>query len=183
MDLTTGEPPASRTASNAAEAFRSLADQHLDAAYRLARVILGDETEAQDATHDAFVRAWRSWPSLRDPDRFEAWFDRIVVNACKDRLRQANRFIARDISSELELPAHGDPFTTTHERDAIDQALATLSPDHRVVVALRYDRDLTVDEIARRLDIPAGTVASRIHYALRKLRDVIDSSATEGSTS
>jgi RNA polymerase sigma-70 factor (ECF subfamily) len=181
MDVATGEPPASRTVSSASEAFRSLADQHLDAAYRLARVILRDDTEAQDATHDAFVQAWRSWPSLRDPARFEAWFDRIVVNACKDRLRRTNRFQARDISGELELPAQGDPFATTHERDAIDQALATLSPDHRVVVALRFDRDLTVEEIARRLDIPTGTVASRLHYALRKLRDVIDSTATEAT--
>ena len=181
--MATGEPPASRTASSASEAFRSLADQHLDAAYRLARVVLRDDTEAQDATHDAFVQAWRSWPSLRDPARFEAWFDRIVVNVCKDRLRRSNRFLARDISGELELPAHGDPFATTHERDAIDQALATLSPDHRVVVALRFDRDLTVEEIARRLEIPEGTVASRLHYALRKLRDVIDTSATEATAS
>ena len=179
MDVATGEQPASRTASAAAEAFRALADQHLDAAYRLARVILRDEAEAQDATHDAFVQAWRKWSTLRDPDRFEAWFDRILVNACKDRLRRSNRFLARDISAELERPADGDPFASTHERDAIDQALATLSADHRAVVALRFDRDLSVDEIARRLDIPSGTVASRLHYALQKLRDVIGTAAGE----
>jgi RNA polymerase sigma-70 factor (ECF subfamily) len=178
MDAITGEPPGTRTAS-AAEAFRALADQHLDAAYRLARVILRDETEAQDAAHDAFIVAWRKWATLRDPDRFEAWFDRILVNACKDRLRRSNRFLARDVSGELELPGAGDPFASTHDRDAIDQALAQLSPDHRAVVALRFDRDLSVDEIARRLDIPAGTVASRLHYALRKLHDVIATAATE----
>ena len=136
-------------------------------------MILRDPAEAQDATHDAFIQAWRKWSTLRDPLRFEAWFDRILVNACKDRLRRSNRTVARDISDELEV-ATPDPYTRTHERDAIEQALATLSPDHRVVVALRFDRDLTTDEIARRLDVPVGTVNSRLHYALRKLHDVID---------
>ena len=167
--------------TTAAAAFQALADRHLDAAYRLARVILRDPTEAQDATHDAFVQAWRKWSTLRDPDRFEAWFDRILVNACKDRLRQGSRIVARDISDELGL-ATADPYTRTHERDAIDAALATLSADHRVVVALRYDRDLAADEIARRLDIPVGTVHSRLHYALRKLHEVFDGFEPEGTT-
>ena len=72
-----------------AAAFTRLADEHLDKAYRLARAILRDETEAQDAAHDAFVQAWRKWDTLRDPARFEQWFDRILVNACRDRLRSA----------------------------------------------------------------------------------------------
>ena len=67
-----------------AGAFRALADRHLDAAYRLAHAILRDPTEAQDATHDAFVTAWRSWDSLRDTTKFEPWFDRIVVNTCRN---------------------------------------------------------------------------------------------------
>ena len=92
-----------------------------------------------------------------------------------------SRLVARDISDELGL-ATADPYARTHERDAIDAALATLSPDHRVVVALRYDRDLAADEIARRLDIPVGTVHSRLHYALRKLHEVIDGFELEGTT-
>jgi RNA polymerase sigma-70 factor, ECF subfamily len=180
VEMTGSEAAGARSGPNAAAAFQALADQHLDAAYRLARVILRDETEAQDATHDAFVQAWRKWSTLRDTGRFEAWFDRILVNACKDRLRRGSRVISRDISDELNLVT-ADPYTHTHERDAIDQALATLSPDHRVVVVLRYDRDLAADEIARRLDIPVGTVHSRLHYALRKLHEVIDGFELEGT--
>ena len=142
-------------------------------------MILRDPTEAQDVTHDAFVQAWRKWSTIRDPERFEAWFDRILVNACKDRLRRSSRRTAVDISDELAL-ATADPYVRTHERDAIDQALATLSPDHRIVIALRYDRDLAADEIARRLDIPIGTVRSRLHYALRYLHETIDVLAREG---
>ena len=101
------------------------------------------------------------------------------MNACKDRLRRSSRRTAVDISDELAL-ATADPYVRTHERDAIDQALATLSPDHRIVIALRYDRDLAADEIARRLDIPVGTVRSRLHYALRYLHETIDGLAREG---
>ena len=179
--MTGGQAEEARPGAAAAAAFERLADQHLDAAYRLARVILRDATEAQDVTHDAFVQAWRRWSTLRDPERFEAWFDRILVNACRDRLRRSSRRAAVDISDELGL-ATADPYVQTHERDAIDQALATLSPDHRVVIALRYDRDLAADEIARRLDIPVGTVRSRLHYALRHLHETIDGLAREGTT-
>jgi RNA polymerase sigma-70 factor (ECF subfamily) len=161
-----------------ADAFERLADRHLGAAYRLARAILHDPSEAQDATHDAFVQAWRKWSTLRDPDRFEAWFDRILVNTCRNRLQRAARWQTRDISGELALVG-GDEFAVAHQRDAIATALARLSPDQRVVVALRYYVDLTVDEIAARLGIPSGTVHSRLHYALRRLRQLINDAERE----
>ena len=153
-------------------AFVRLADEHLDRAYRLARAILRDPVEAQDATHDAFVQAWRKWETLRDPARFEAWFDRILVNICRNRIR-AGRHIATDISAEVAL-ATGDHTRHTEDRDAIGAAIASLSPDHQVVVALRFYRDLTVDDIARRLGVPAGTVQSRLHYALKRLHEALD---------
>jgi RNA polymerase sigma-70 factor (ECF subfamily) len=61
------------------------------------------------------------------------------------------------------------------------EALATLSPDHQVVVALRFYRDLTIDQIATRLGIPAGTVQSRLHYALKQLHAAIDAADDRGS--
>jgi RNA polymerase sigma-70 factor (ECF subfamily) len=166
--------------SERATAFLRLADEHLDAAYRLARAILRDPIEAQDATHDAFVQAWRRWSTLRDASRFEPWFDRILVNICRDRMRRTSRWQTTDISSEVAL-ATGDPLAQTDERDVLETALATLSPDHQVVVALRYFRDLPVDAIASRLGIPSGTVQSRLHYALKRLHAVLDAQGTEGT--
>jgi RNA polymerase sigma-70 factor (ECF subfamily) len=154
-------------------AFLGLADDHLDAAYRLARAILRDSGEAQDATHDAFIQAWRKWSTLRDPSRFEPWFDRILVNACRNRLRRASRWQATDISTEVAI-ATGDPIGQANDRELIGAALATLSAEHRVVVALRYYRDLSIDQIALRLEIPAGTVQSRLHYALERLHLAIE---------
>ena len=129
-------------------------------------------TEAQDATHDAFEQAWRKWSTLRDPARFEPWFDRILVNTCRDRLRSARRQ-ATDISAEVAI-ATGDPFAQAHDRDLLANAIAALPPEHRVVIALRYYRDLTVEAIASVLDIPPGTVQSRLHYALKRLHSAID---------
>jgi RNA polymerase sigma-70 factor (ECF subfamily) len=162
-----------------AQAFLRLVDDHLDAAYRLARAILRDSTNAEDATHDAFEQAWRKWSTLRDPARFEPWFDRILVNTCRDRLRSARRE-PMDISSEIALTS-GDPYGQAHDRDLLANAIAGLSTDHRVVVALRYYRDLRVDEIASRLDIPAGTVQSRLHYALKRLHVAIATADGKGT--
>ena len=161
-----------------AVAFVRLADVHLDKAYRLARAILHDPAEAQDATHDAFVQAWRKWETLRDPARFEQWFDRILVNTCRNRLRAPSRQ-ATDISVEVGL-ATGDHASRTNDRADVGAAIATLSPDHQIVVALRFFRDLTIEEIAARLGIPSGTVQSRLHYALKRLHERIGAADSQG---
>jgi RNA polymerase sigma-70 factor (ECF subfamily) len=171
IEMAVRRPAAAAARTDRVEAFLRLADHHLDAAYRLARAILRDSTDAQDATHDAFEQAWRRWSTLRDPARFEPWFDRILVNICRDRLRSHRRH-ATDISSQVAI-ATGDPFAQANDRDLLANAIATLSPEHRIVVALRYYRDLPVEEIARRLDIPTGTVHSRLHYALKRLHSAI----------
>jgi RNA polymerase sigma-70 factor (ECF subfamily) len=162
-----------------AAAFTRLADEHLDKAYRLARTILRDQAAAQDATHDAFVQAWRKWDTLRDPARFEPWFDRILVNTCRDRLRAPSR-LATDISTEVAL-ATGDHSGHSDDHAVLGAAIATLSPDHQVVVALRFYRDLAIEDIAGRLGIPTGTVQSRLHYALKRLHETLDAGDSEGT--
>ena len=179
IEVTDSRPVVAEQPTERAEAFLRLADEHLDAAYRLARAILRDATDAQDATHDAFEQAWRKWSTLRDPARFEPWFDRILVNTCRDRLRTTRRH-ATDISAEVAISA-GDQFAQAHDRDLLFKAIATLPPEHRVVIALRYYRDMTVESIASLLDIPAGTVHSRLHYALKHLHAAIDAADSRGT--
>jgi RNA polymerase sigma-70 factor (ECF subfamily) len=173
-------PIGAANTSDRAQAFLRLADNHLNAAYRLARAILRDTADAQDATHDAFEQAWRKWSTLRDPRLFEPWFDRILVNTCRDRLRRARRQ-PTDISAEVSI-ASGDDYARTNDRDQIASAIAELPVEHRIVVALRYYRDLPVDEIASRLGIPPGTVHSRLHYALKRLHAAIDAAEDAGVT-
>jgi RNA polymerase sigma-70 factor (ECF subfamily) len=149
-------------------AFAVLVDRQLARAYRLAGVILGDATDAEDATHDAFVAAWRAYGGLRDANRFEAWFGRILVNVCRDRLRRQKRIRVVNLDVANALGA-GDTVRATDDRLVLDRAFAQLSPDQRVVVALRYWADLSVDDIADRVGVPPGTVKSRLHTAIGRL--------------
>lgn len=151
------------------EVFAALTRRHVDGAYRLAWAILRDTSEADDATQDAFALAWRRRSSLRDADRFDAWFGRILVNVCRDRLRSARAGRVRPLEEAPE-PAVSDSAAAASNRDAVGRALDRLDADHRIVVILRYWADLQVDEIGVRLGIPAGTVKSRLHNALKTMR-------------
>lgn len=155
------------------EAFSALADLHLGEAYRLAGIILGDRLEAEDATHDAVVTAWKGYGSLRDAARFEPWFQRILVNTCRDRLRRRRRTPVVEIDVARDVVSDQDPYVRVDDRLVFGRAFEALSADHRIVIVLRYYADLTVDDIAGRLGVPAGTVKSRLHLATRKLHDAI----------
>ena len=176
-----------------AEAFAGLADRRaLDGAYRFATLMLGNRTDAEDATHDAALLAWRRFGDLRERDRFDAWFGRILHNVCLDRLRSRKRTpLSLDIdpagasssassasSARFAAPDQSDAIV---RRDALGGALRTLTPEHREVVVLRYYFDLTVDQIAARTGSSPGTVKSRLHYALRYLRSAVEP-GTEGRT-
>jgi RNA polymerase sigma-70 factor (ECF subfamily) len=164
----------------AAEVFLRLGRRELDRAYRLAGLLLADRIEAEDAVQDALVRAWRRRATLRDPAAFPAWFDRILVNGCRDRLRRRRRvrFLELNIAGE---PAIRDPFRALLDRDEATRALAVLNPDQRVTVILHYWADLTLDAIAERTGWPIGTVKSRLHHALQRLRaELGEAGAAEG---
>ena len=159
-------------------AFHRLVDEHLDRAYRLAAVVLHDQTEAQDAVHDAFVTAWRKFDSLREPARFEAWFDRIVVNTCRDRMRHARRLQVRELSDGPGMVA-ADPTAAVPDEVVVRRALRQLKPDDRIVLALRFYRDMKVDDIAAAMDIRPRAATSRLHRALERLRHILDDDTKE----
>jgi RNA polymerase sigma-70 factor (ECF subfamily) len=152
-------------------AFDALVAAELDGAYRLAGVILDDQWQAEDVTHDAVVQAWLRFGSLRDRDRFAAWFGRILVNLCRDRLRErVRRPIA--VGAPADRPTD-DRTAAVDDRIVLDRAFAELSPDHRVALVLRFYADLPVDAIAELVGVPAGTVKSRIHVAVSRMRDAL----------
>lgn len=162
-------------AAEGAAAFVRLVQPELPGAYRLAGYLLRDATDAEDATQEALTRAWQAWPKLREAERFAAWFDRIVVNVCHDRLRERRGVRVLELDEEIAaLPHARDPFREALARDEVGRLVRTLSPDQQIVVALRFWRDLSLEEIADRLQLPLGTVKSRLHYALRALREELD---------
>jgi RNA polymerase sigma-70 factor (ECF subfamily) len=165
---------------HAAARLAALGDVELDRAFRLAGLMLGDAAEAEDAAQEAILRAWRSAGSLRDPDGFDAWLDRILVNVCRDRLRRRGRI--RWISlEEGHDGAAPDPFAALLERDALLGSLRTLDPDELSVVVLHYWADLTLEAVAVRVGAPVGTVKSRLHRALERIRQQEDASSAAES--
>ena len=157
-----------------AEIFAALDEARLLQGYRLASLILRDRAEAEDATHEAIARAWTSWKTLLDKSRFDPWFDRILVNVCRNRMRHARVLHVVSLDNAFEVPA-ADTQGSMLNRLAIEPAFTRLTPEQRILVVLRYWRDLSVADIAERLGIPAGTVKSRLHYAIESLRTAIES--------
>jgi RNA polymerase sigma-70 factor (ECF subfamily) len=142
----------------------------LDAA---ARLMIRDQDLARDAVQDGFISAWRSLPSLRDPDAFEGWLRSIVARSCLDILRRRGR---RPIEVELtpmDGLSTGDASTMVADRDLLDEILRRLPPDQRAVVVLRYYFDLEVPDIAATLRIPVGTAKSRLHRSMALMRSTM----------
>jgi RNA polymerase sigma-70 factor (ECF subfamily) len=163
----------SHAPATAADGYRAFIEAHLDEAYRLATFLLGQRAEAEDAVHDAAISAWRHWTDRRDLDRTEAWFRRIVINACHDRHRGSRRIRAIDVGLDIELAHHPlgpDPADAVGERAGIVDLLRHLSPDERTLLTLRFGLDLTVPAIASVLGVREGTVKSRLHRTLAVLR-------------
>jgi RNA polymerase sigma-70 factor (ECF subfamily) len=156
------------------DAFGSLAAASLDRCYALAYRILRDPHRAQDATQQALLGAWRDLPSLRDPDHFDAWLRRLVVNACYAEARSERRRAARVRVVSLDVPTDPDVARSVAARDELEGAFRRLTPEHRAVVVLHHHLGYPLTEIAATLGIPVGTARSRLHYAVRQLRTVLD---------
>ena len=163
------------------DAFASIAFELSDRLVGLAHRILRDHGAAEEALQVALLRIWKDLPSLREPDALEAWAARILVRACQDSLRRTRRrgrvtqLVAQDGQVE-------DGSSRFADADELEGAFATLSADHRAVVVLHYYRDLPLAEIAAVLDVPIGTVRSRLHYARRALRTALEAKATSTIT-
>jgi RNA polymerase sigma-70 factor (ECF subfamily) len=157
-------------------AFQRLADRRLDASYRLATAILRDDSQSHDAVHDAIVLAGQKWSSLRDRAKFDGWFDRIVVNVCRNRLRGAEGRRTTDISAAAAL---GTPDGTAEvdRRIQVEWALGQLKADDIVVLALAYFLDLELEDIGSLLDVPCPTAKSRLRSARARLRAELDREA------
>jgi RNA polymerase sigma-70 factor, ECF subfamily len=167
-----------RAGADRAETFHRLADTHLERSYRLACVVLGSGADAQDAVHDAFVVAWCKFDTLRDRTRLEAWFDRIVVNTCRDRMRHGRHVQVRTLLEPSDLPG-ADTIEPIADADLVRRALDRLEPDDRILLALRYYRDLQVHDVADLMGISPRAATSRLHRALERLRHILEEEGRE----
>ena len=151
------------------DAFAALISGSAKRLYALASLILRDTTRAEDATQEAIVRAWRELPRLHDPDRFDAWLHRMVVNACYDEGRGSRRRAEGSLVhlADRQIPDHQSRLAET---DRIERAFRRLPLDQRTALILQHQLRLTHTEIAETLGIPVGTVKSRLRYGTAAMR-------------
>jgi RNA polymerase sigma-70 factor (ECF subfamily) len=157
-------------------AFTSLATGAWPRLNSLAHAILRDRELAEDATQQALLTAWRELPRLRQADRFDAWTYRLLVNACHAEGRSARRWIPNMVAlaSEPSIPDASDGIA---DRDQLERGFQRLSVDQRAVVVLHHYLDLTLEQVSEALDIPMGTVRSRLHRAMQALRAALEADA------
>jgi RNA polymerase sigma factor (sigma-70 family) len=159
------------------EAFSTLAAASYSRLHRVAQNILSDLDLADDATQQALVSMWRNLPRLREPSRFEAWSCRILVNACYSEARKAHRWLPALDPERDEDPGSAAALSGVVYRDQLERAFRRLPIDQRAVVVLHHYLDLPLDRVAEVLDIPLGTVHSRLHRAMGALRAALEADA------
>jgi RNA polymerase sigma-70 factor (ECF subfamily) len=154
----------------------------MDAVYRLSFAILAEEADARDAAQETFVTAWRGIGKLRDPDRFDAWLQRVAVNAARMTHRARRRRRVREIPSSRVTGVEGLRATASPaEADAatLDSAMRRLAMEQRSILVLHHLEGRSMVELAEILQIPAGTVKSRLHTARQALQAAIDADARD----
>jgi RNA polymerase sigma-70 factor, ECF subfamily len=164
-------------------AFEPLVEKYRQRVWRLAYNVLRDREEAWDVAQEAFVRAWQALPNFRGQSAFYTWLFRIVMNVAADRARaraaRGRAFGTERIPEEdwdrvlVEQPHEAQPDAAAagaERRSQIERALAKLSDDHRRIVVLSDIEGLSYKEIADVLEIPMGTVMSRLHNARKRLK-------------
>ena len=155
------------------DAFAELARAAVVRLDQAARLILRDPELARDAVQEGLIRAWRDLPKLREPDRFDAWLYRLVVNSCIDQTRRRRRRVVEVELSPMHAPFASDMSGALADRDQVDRVLRNLDERGRAVVVLHYFLGLPLTEVAATLGIPVGTVKSRLHRALGEMRVAI----------
>jgi RNA polymerase sigma-70 factor, ECF subfamily len=186
LEATVEPPQASdlvrRASRGDAAAFDELVATRLGSSLRLARAIVDSPADAEDVVQEAFVSAWRSLPRLREPERFDAWFGRILVNTARTHVRRRGSVTPLSIDrvgpdGESRDDSHGrhDPALASVESgDALGRAIDQLTVDQRSILALHHLEERPVAQIAAVLGIPVGTAKWRLHAARQALERALE---------
>lgn len=158
------------------QALGGLYDRHRNLVYRTALGITGDTEAAADLLHDTFLRLYRFGHRI-DPSRpIEPWLYRMAANMAYTWIKRRGRWMhaLREMAEKLSRESQTSPAQQVERNEAwaeVRKALQKISPEKRVVVVLYYLNDLSINEIAEILELPSGTVKSRLHYGRQALRE------------
>jgi RNA polymerase sigma-70 factor (ECF subfamily) len=164
------------------DAFAALVDEHQRYVYNLALRVVKDENEALDLTQETFVRAWTALPNFKGQSQFRTWLYRIVTNLCYNRLPNLRRSL-NDLGDDVmeDIPETdsflNNPVSEIESKEAkeyLQQAMLELDENYRLLLTMRYQNDLSYEEIASTLNLPLGTVKTGIFRAKEKLRKSLE---------
>lgn len=161
-----------RARSGDREAFELIVLAKGEPLFRTALTILGSEADARDATQETFIAAWKSFARLRDPERFDAWLGRILVNECRMALRKRRR--VREVAVDEARLTDSSAATDSSDSTDFDAAFARLTVDQRALLVLHHQHGYGVREIGTWLGIPSGTVKWRLNRARTALRKELE---------
>lgn len=164
------------------DAFAALVSEHQPYVYNLALRVLRNEEEALDLAQETFVRAWTALPNFRGQSQFRTWLYRITTNLCYNRLpnlRRSLNDLGDDVITELpetdltfDNPARG--FESRELRSYLHKAIDELDENYRLLISLRYQSELSYEEIANALNLPLGTVKTGLFRAKEQLRQTLE---------
>ena len=159
-------------------AFARLAECIGGRLHAAAHSILHDRSLVEDATQQALVDVWRNLPQLRDPERFEAWSYRLLVNACYAQAKAERRWMpGLKAPASAREPVALDDVGRIMDRDQLERAFRRLSVEQRTAVVLHHYLGLSIGQVAEAVDAPVETVRSRLRYSLRVMRAAIEADA------
>jgi RNA polymerase sigma-70 factor (ECF subfamily) len=158
------------------EAFLKLIQNRTGVLYKIAYSYFKNSDEAGDAVQDAILIAFKNIRNLKEDGKFNSWITSILVNRCRDILRRNNRFRFEEYTDEtvgVQHPAAGEYLRVESSIDILN-SLQKLDEKHREVITLKYLGDYSINEISSILNIPEGTVKSRLNTGLRSLRSMME---------
>lgn len=158
-------------------AFTELGRSWIDRLYAIARLILRDSDRAHDATQEALIGAWRDIKGLRDPDKFEPWMRRLLVNACYREARRDKRRVQAEGRIRPIDTGASDPAIVSADRDELSRAFESLEPEQRALIVMHYYLGLPMHETALILGWPVGTVKSRLNRTKQQMRATLEADA------
>jgi len=176
-----------RIVSGDREAFARLLDAYETRVFRLALRLTGAIPDAEDVTQEVFVAIYRGLPKYRGDASLGTWIYRVAMNHCME-FRRKRRLDTVPYDAELTLTSadwHTDPQASASRNETAERigaAIRMLSPLHRDVVVLHELHGLTYQEVAQALDVPVGTVKSRLSNAFRRLRELLGGATLEGTS-
>lgn len=163
-----------RTLSGNQEAFRLLYRRHVGPVRRLVYQMTTDSQVLDDLTQDVFLKVHRNLSKFRGDAQFSTWLFRIAYNVCQDyhrRKGRSNKIVSLPVEDLPISAPDAEVLSRLDRQELVGRALETLTPDHRAVVILHDLQEKSQEEVAQILEVPVGTIKSRLFYGRRKLKE------------